>query len=148
MQRNIKISFDADGTLLHKESIRDYAKDLVSRVFEVWIVTARYADPNDYSKEFCLKYHIADISKEHQELFTVADECGISRDHIKFMNMEAKLEFFVDKPDFIWHLDDDGIECNGINKYTKTVGICCTSSNWKHKCERLIKRRLKNEENL
>ena len=79
--------------------------------------------------------------EEHKHLFDIADQCGIQRDHIQFMNMALKSEFFRNN-DFLWHLDDDQFECNDINKNTNTVAIQCNSSNWKHKCERLIKKKL------
>ena len=138
----IKLSFDADGTLLAKPYLQEYARELISRGFEVWIVTARYDSEERYTEDFKIKYNILSIKDEHKYLFDVAERCGITTDHIKFMNMNLKSEFFIDR-DFLWHLDDDQFECNDINKNTNTVAIQCNSSNWKHKCERLIKKKLK-----
>lgn len=137
----IRLAFDFDGSLGQKPHLQEYARELIARGFEVWIVTARFDHPSKYSDEFKLKYFIFNIEDEHKHLFEIADQCGISRDHIKFMNMELKSEFFRDR-DFLWHLDDDQFECNDINKTTNTVAIQCNSSNWKHKCERLIKKKL------
>jgi len=139
----MKVSFDADGTLLGAQSIRDYAKELIANGHEVWIVTRRYANPDDYGKLFCIAYGIKDVYKEHRQLFEVAKECGITNDHIHFMDMVDKFEFFARNTDFLWHLDDDQLEINDINKQTKTVAISCSNgSNWKNKCERLIKKKL------
>lgn len=137
----IKLSFDADGTLLSKPYLQEYARELILRGFEVWIVTARYDSVEKYTEDFKIKYNILSIKDEHKYLFDIAERCGIATDHIKFMNMNLKSEFFIDR-DFLWHLDDDQFECNDINKNTNTVAIQCNSSNWKHKCERLIKKKL------
>lgn len=137
----IRVSFDFDGSIGHKLHLQEYARELIARGFDVWIVTARYDSTERYTEDFKIKYFIVNIEDEHKHLFDIADQCGISRDHIKFMNMELKSEFFRDR-DFLWHLDDDQYECNDINKTTNTVAIQCNSSNWKHKCERLIKKKL------
>lgn len=139
----IKVSFDYDGTLgLHK-SIQKYAKELVDDGHEVHIVTRRYDDPDKYGKLFCQVYGIKDIGLEHKELFDVALECGILKKNIHFMNMSDKFEFFVKNAGFLWHLDDDNVECNDINKHTDTIGISCSNgANWKDKCDRFIKKKL------
>lgn len=136
----IKISFDFDGSL-DRESLQKYAMELISKEFEIWIVTARFSNTNDYCPDFLQKFA---MSANHKDLFTVADQCGISIDHIKFMNMAPKYEFFFENEDFLWHLDDDYVECREINQDTKTVGISCANgSNWIAKCERLINKKLK-----
>ena len=109
----------------------------------MWIVTARYDSVDKYTQEFKDRYRIFDIESEHNHLFNIADQCGISRDHIKFMNMSYKSEFFEQNDEFLWHLDDDMTECNIINQFSKTVAISCANgSNWRHKCEKLIKKKL------
>jgi len=56
------------------------------------------------------------------------------------MNMRDKYEFFIENEGFLWHLDDDRYELGGINSHTKTIGISCANgSNWRHKCDKLIK---------
>lgn len=125
-----KVSFDFDYTL-SKKSIQEYAKELIDREYEVWIVTSRYDDNN------VNKY--PDKSYNNNDLYAIADILTIPKEHIQFMNMGDKSDFFFDK-DFIWHLDDDVIEINLINALTKTKGISCyRSTNWKYKCERLLK---------
>jgi len=142
MPSNVKISFDFDGTIGHQKSIQEYARQLIDDGHEVWIVTRRYANPDDYGQLFCQAYGIKDIVKEHKQLFDVAKECGITIDHIHFMNMVDKYEFFARNKGFLWHLDDDQFEIDDINQYTETIGISCSNrSNWKSKCERLIKKK-------
>ena len=140
--QKLKLSFDFDGTI-SSDSIQKYAKELIDFGYEIWIVTARFDSIDKYTNDFISKYHIKNIEQEHNYLFDIADKCGIQRDHIKFMNMALKYEFFLENEGFLWHLDDDSIECEKINQHTKTAAILCTDgSNWRHKCERLIKDKL------
>lgn len=142
LRKDIKISFDFDSTL-STPSVQKYAKELVELGYEVWICTARFDSEERYTDDFKVKYKILDIRDEHRRLFDVAKKCGISEDHIKFMNMAPKYEFFTENEGFLWHLDDDYIECREINQNTKTVAVSCANgSNWRHKCERLIKKKL------
>lgn len=135
---NIKLSFDFDGTL-SRQIIQNYAKELVQEGFEIHIVTRRYDSIDKYTEEFNKQYGIVNIELEHQYLYDVAKELNISKDKIHFMNMDDKYKFFKDNPDFLWHLDDDWIEINDINKHSKVIGISCTGNNtWKKKCNELI----------
>ena len=54
--------------------------------------------------------------------------------------MEDKWLFMKDK-NFIWHLDDDWVELNLINKNLNTVGISVFGNeNWRNKCEKILKK--------
>jgi len=140
--KRLRLSFDFDGSL-SRDSLQKYARELVDLGHEVWICTARFDSIEKYTGDFMSKYQILSIKDEHEHLFNVADRCGISRDNIKFMNMAPKYEFFLENKGFLWHLDDDYIECREINQNTKTVAVSCANgSNWRHKCERLIKKKL------
>ena len=140
--KKLLVSIDFDGSLA-RESLQKYAIELISRGVEVWICTARFDSIEKYTGDFMSRYKILSIKDEHEHLFNVADRCGISRDNIKFMNMAPKYEFFLENNGFLWHLDDDYIECREINQYTKTVAVSCSNgSNWRHKCEKLIKKKL------
>jgi len=129
------VSFDFDGTLGQYPSVQAYAKELVQRGLDVWIVTRRYDSIERYTPEFNFRYSITNLEEEHKYLFEVAKECGIV--NIKFMNMDDKWKFFKNS-NFIWHLDDDYVEIKDINRYTKTIGISVVN-NWKNKCEKLLK---------
>lgn len=131
-----RLSIDFDGTM-SRPDVQKYAKELVDRGYEVWIVTRRYDTLERYTEDFLFKYKIMDLREEHKYLFDVADECGIPRNQIQFMNMEDKWKFFKGK-DFIWHLDDDKQEIRDINAYTNTIGISVMGS-YRNKCERIIK---------
>jgi len=134
---NNKVSFDFDGTL-DKQSVKDYAKHLVNGGYEVWITTARFESLNDYNDMFLKTYGIKDLKAAHRYLFEVALEVGIADDHIHFCNMEDKHVWLKDKG-FVFHLDDDKKELNGINKYTDIAAISVVgNNNWKMKCDRVL----------
>ena len=130
----MKVSFDYDNTL-SRNDLQEYAKELVQRGFELWIVTSRFDSTNKYSLKMLVDWNIEDLQHEHDELFKVADEIGIAREHIIFMNMEPKKEFFKDNRDFIFHIDDDIVELMTI-KYVNTVDSL--NGNWRGLCEDFI----------
>lgn len=138
----IKVSFDVDGTMTQK-SVQQYAKELVTLGIDVWVTTRRFQNLDDYTREFQRAYGIINLAREHEKLFEICKEIGIPREKIRFTNMDNKYKYLGDNEGFLWHLDDDYVECREINQYTKTVAISCANgSNWKHKCERLIKKKL------
>lgn len=135
----MKVSFDFDGTLEYK-SIQEYAKELVTRGVEVWIVTSRFSNGEMYKKFFMTTISIENINKE---IFEIAELVGIPKHQIIFTNMVDKWVFFSGHPDFIWHLDDDWQENTQILKRTKVKAISAFGSpNWKQKCERVLKKAL------
>lgn len=119
-----KVSFDFDGTL-SKEEVQSYAKILIKKDdIEVWICTSRFID--EYS------------TNQNNDLYEVADDIGINKSNIVFTSRADKYEYFLDK-DFIWHLDDDWIETDLINKHTNTNGIrAFGNDNWKDECEKSL----------
>ena len=132
-----KVSFDFDGTL-EMSHIKNYAKELVSRGIEVWIVTARY-DNDTYMKQFSTTRENAD--KANNDLFEIATQVGIPTNQIVFMNQLWKYTFFKDHPEFAWHIDDDWLENSGISRHSKVKGInSWGNSSWKTKCERYLNR--------
>ena len=129
-----KISVDFDNTLSEID-VQMYIKSLINKGIEVWIVTARYDSTSKYSNEMIESWGIKNLQFEHNELFRIADELGISRDHIVFMNMVPKKEFFKDNRDFLFHLDDDAVELATI-KYVDVVDV--ENPNWIYRCDELI----------
>lgn len=125
----MRVSFDFDGTLT-KPMTQAYASELVKRGVEVWICTARYDDKeagNDY---------------QNKDLYKIADRIGISRAHIMYMNMTPKWRFFRDRPEFVWHLDDDRYELEGIKQNTVVRPISVFgNSSWIAACERHLNQR-------
>lgn len=122
----MKVSFDFDHTLDNLE-VQEYARKLVDRGIEVWITTARFDDKEtDWAKDW------------NDDLHEIADISGIYPERIIFTGIGDKHEFFKDK-NFIWHLDDDTMECINISRFTHTFGISyIKNSYWKEKCNLLI----------
>ena len=126
-----KVSFDFDGTLeFHDE--QNYAKELVNRGIEVWIVTSRYEDTSNYS------FVVPERSKNHKDLYDVAEKLNIPKERIHFTNMQYKSEFFKEQgKDFVWHLEDNALEIQLIKSlkalHNSTVQVidAVYGGNWK-----------------
>jgi phosphoserine phosphatase len=97
-----KVSFDFDGTLTLPE-IQDVANELITKGFEVWILTAR-----------CL-------NMDNDDLLKIANKLGIR--YIRYMCFMDKYTFLKDNG-FLFHIDDDIIELNMIEEFTDVVPIC------------------------
>ena len=123
----MRVSFDYDATLSRKD-VHEFAKKLVSRGIEVWIVTSRFDDETAKEKAWWW------IKDQNNNLFEVADECGIRRENIKFTNMESKSIFLKDKA-FTFHLDDDYIELLDIlESGDKCLPVNVDHFEWKETC--------------
>jgi hypothetical protein len=123
----MRVSFDYDATLSRKD-VQEFAKKLVSKDIEVWIVTSRFDD--EIAKEKAWWW----IKDQNNNLFEVADECGIRRENIKFTNMESKSIFLKDKG-FTFHLDDDFIELLDIlESGDKCLPVNVDHFEWKETC--------------
>ena len=126
----MRVSFDFDSTL-DRKLVQDYAKSLINKGYEVWICTSRYDDDS-------IPVGFWKTKDVNLDLYKVTDSLGIPRERIKFMNMEEKHTFVKDM-DFMFHLDDDWIEINWINRYTSTKGISCFGNTmWKAKCNKIL----------
>lgn len=126
----MKVSFDFDGCL-DIDVIGDYAKELVERGVDVWVVTARvdnmYGSPN-----------------WNDDLFDRVSKLGISLTKIVFTNMQKKEYYFKDS-DFIWHLDDDWQAVKEINSNTTVKAITnFGNETWKEDCEKILSENLDN----
>ena len=139
MKAKIKVSFDYDKTLSEKE-VQDFAKDLVNKGIEVWIVTRRYDCIDKYSAKEIAQWGIVDLVKEHQDLFDIAFDLNIPIEHIVFMNNRSKTEFFIENQDFLWHLDDNHGELIEIVATTNVTGAYYNPLvDWKLGCINAIK---------
>ena len=136
MKTNKKsISFDFDSTLSQKH-VQDFASSLIRQGFDIWIITSRKPDGADPKyKQNGMWVHV-----DNSDLFQVSDKLGIKREQIIFTSHELKSDIINEMQlHFIFHLDDDWVELNHINRETNTVGISCFgTSNWKNKCKKLI----------
>ena len=133
----MKVSFDFDGTLSRKD-VQKFAKILVNTGYDVWIVTSRFDD------ESAMKKNWHWIKGQNQNLFSVAEECGIKLNNIHFTCMKSKSHFLKDKG-FIFHIDDDVDELMDIlnsKDSCKTVNV--DYFEWKENCENILKKYLEN----
>lgn len=135
----MRVSFDFDGTLESKY-IQDYARKLIERGIEVWVVTSRFGDDEKY-KRF---YHTSiNVDLTNKDLREITNELGIPEARLVFTNMADKYEFFEKNQDFLWHIDDDWIENDLINKNTKVEGInIFGNSSWMKKTDEIINKEL------
>jgi len=131
----MKVSFDFDGTL-SRDDVQKYAKSLMEKGIETWVVTARY-DDIEKSNTIYRNYN-------NNDLYSITDNLKIPRENIVFMNMQDKSDFFCLNEDFIFHLDDNSTEIELINEYCKNVkGVWLykldpNGFNWNEICENLI----------
>jgi hypothetical protein len=126
----MKLSFDFDGTLEH-QTVQEYAKELIDQGHEVWVVTTRW-DENHRHRYF----HKPTLD----DLWTVVDRLGIPRWRVRFTCMEWK-HTYLDGTQFVWHLDDNEEEFKEAEKNGCNVPmIDVLASDWKHKCDLLLKR--------
>lgn len=120
----MKVSFDFDSTL-SRIDVQEFAKTLIDDGLDVWICTSRLCPEKAPNNEW------------NDDLFKVANELGIPKSKVIFTNYEDKAEHLTD--DFIWHLDDDWIELNEINRQRKTVGVSVFGNSvWKQKCLKIL----------
>jgi hypothetical protein len=127
-----QVSFDFDCTLSRKD-VQDYAKSLIAKGYEVWILTSRFDDHSRYN-DFRM------TSKCNDDLFKIAEELGIPKERIIFGCFKDKWEIIKEMKGFdpVFHLDDDYIEINGINRHTWTKGVSVISSKYKNKCNKTL----------
>ena len=118
----MKVSFDFDNTLT-RISVQKYAKELVERGLEVWIVTSRMGFGKEPNPTW------------NDDLFEVAKYVGIKRENIHFCCMANKSEFLKDKG-FVFHIDDDNIELSFIKTDTDVKPIYLFGNKyWRNDCE-------------
>ena len=129
-----QVSFDFDNTLSRKD-VQDYAQSLINKGFEIWILTSRFEECSQYPwyKEGIGEYC-------HQDLYTVTNILGIPDNRVIFTNMKDKAEYILEISNFnpIWHLDDDYIELNIIQRKTECKPISVVSSSYKKKCNKVL----------
>lgn len=122
----MRVSFDFDGTLTNPV-IQQYARELVIKGIDVFIVTGRYNE----------LLRVMNSDKTNDDLFDLADEIGIPHKHIIFTNRADK-SYTLGGSGLVWHLDDDLNALNDINRYSDVKGVWIGDSEWKEKCEELI----------
>lgn len=132
------VSFDFDGTL-SKPHVQEYAKELIARGLDVWVITARYDELHSHL------YNFNDATND--DLWKIIDDLGIPKWKVCFMNMNPKADYITNTK-IIWHLDDDFVELSNIrHAHIPTIGIQVNAGSWKRKCERLLKDKSYEEKN-
>ena len=101
----MKVSFDYDGTLALPH-VEEFAKELVDKGYEVWVVTSRVSEDDSILHPW-LK---PDWNKD---LWASCERIGIPENQVKFTSFADKIEFLKDK-DYLFHLDDDLYELTAI----------------------------------
>lgn len=139
----MKVSFDFDGTLELPE-IQEYAKSLIKKGIEVWIVTTRY-DANHMHRwrEQFPEAEWAAIFSEHDgdpnfNVWGVAESLGIPRHHVRFTCMQYK-HTYLSETKFVFHLDDNPEEMRHAKAHNCNVPfVDVTHPNWKEVCDEHI----------
>ena len=121
------VTFDFDSTL-SRQDVQDYATSLIKKGFDVWVLTSRYDE---------LHKHKYRHNPTNEDLYYVTDKLEIPRWKIKFTCMRDKAEYLFGS-NVLWHLDDDFVELNNINRETNTIGISVVASSYKSKCNKLL----------
>jgi len=121
------VTFDFDSTL-SRQDVQDYATSLIKKGFDVWVLTSRYDE---------LHKHRYRHNPTNEDLYYVTDKLEIPRWKIKFTCMRDKAEYLFGS-NVLWHLDDDFVELNNINRETNTIGISVVASSYKSKCNKLL----------
>jgi len=93
------ISFDFDGTLSVFE-VEQIALSLKNRGYNIWITTVRY--PDDYQGSLYTGQKI-----DNSKVYEVSNRIGIPKEQINFLSFDPKRKFFIENPNFIFHLDDN-----------------------------------------
>ena len=123
----MKVSFDFDGVLSRKD-VQDFAKELIGKGIDVWIVTSRIATESALEKGWYW------IEKQNDELYKVAELVGVVKDKIVFTEHIDKIVFLKDKG-FEFHLDDDEHELILIMQSKDScVPLNVGHFSWKENC--------------
>jgi len=127
----MKVSFDFDYTLSRK-AVQKFAKELMQKGYEVHIVTRRFEDSMRYADP---RFQ----TLRHRDMFRICFYLNIPREHIHFTNMDDKYPFFLNNPNFLFHLDDDIEEIEMINTHTSVKGVLCNLKlNWKDELNKYL----------
>lgn len=115
----MKVSFDYDGTLA-LPYVEEFAKELVEKGYEVWIVTSRFDDDKKPNL--------------NNDLWLSCERIGIPKHNVKFTNFTDKIVFLKDKG-FRFHLDDDLYELTTIMESKDSCKpLNVGHSDWKENC--------------
>jgi hypothetical protein len=147
----MKVSFDFDGTL-EFEYVQEFAKSLIKRGIEVWIVTTRYDANHDHKWRASFpEAEWASIYDQHDgdpnfHVWGVAEKLNIPKHHVRFTCMEYKHKY-LSGTKFVFHLDDNPEEMkNAITHKCNVPFVDVDHYNWQNQCEELIQQWLNKPE--
>lgn len=127
----VKVSFDYDFTLSRKD-VQEFAKELIDKGIDVWIVTSRTSTEDIISRNWYWSFN------QNEILFQTAEECGISKDNIVFTDHKDKIIFLKGK-DFVFHLDDNVNELMEIKKSgDNCIPLNVDHFSWKENCLEIL----------
>jgi hypothetical protein len=134
----MKVSFDFDSTL-SIDTVQDYAQHLRERGYEIWIVTSRFSDdPDSFTEKTPSWIRAFKTPNVNNDLYKVAMSLGIPHSRIIYTEMELKADTLKDM-DFLFHLDDDKVEIDEINKITNTDGVLRSNDTpWRLICDEIL----------
>lgn len=120
-----KCSFDYDDTVNNRDSVQQFVMELISKGWDVWIVTSRYN-----TKGALLNgWHW--IEDQNNKLFELTDKLGIKRENIVFTNHADKINYLAGKG-FLFHVDDSPDELMRIRESNdECYPICVDYFEWK-----------------
>lgn len=121
------VTFDFDNTLSRKD-VQAFAQQLIKKGIDVWVLTSRYDE---------LHKHKYPLNPQNNDLYKVINKLGIPKCKVRFTCMRDKAEYLFGT-NVIWHLDDEHIQLNKINKETNTKGISVNSPSYIGKCNKLL----------
>jgi hypothetical protein len=123
------VTFDFDDVLT-REDVKLFAKQLIEKNINVWILTRRYDE---------LHKHRYPFRPTNEDLFLIAEEVGIPKYKIRFTCRESKCQYLIGTK-VVWHLDNSFKQVSEINsnRDCNTIGIQLDFGGYQTKCNSLL----------
>ena len=130
----MKVSFDYDGTL-SLPHVEEFAKELVEKGYEVWVVTSRVSEEDSV-------LHPWGGTDRNKDLWESCKRVGIPEDRVKFTSFADKIEF-LEGMGFLFHLDDDLYELITImESKDKCQPLNVGHFEWKENCLEVLNKNI------
>jgi hypothetical protein len=124
MKKSI-VTFDFDNTL-SRRNVQDYARELIGRGVDVWVLTSRYDELHEHKYE---------PNPSNKDLWEVVDDLNIPRWRVRFTCRTPKAHY-LNGTHVACHVDDDTDEFVEARKIKSNVPmIYVDSHDWKDQCE-------------
>jgi len=119
----VRVAFDYDGTLSETDffgnknancqDVREFFLKLKERGVSVCIMTRRFSEKHEEGRQ-----------NEHQIVYKVADELGLSHDDVHFTNREWKVDMIHDLGIHLL-IDDDAEDCVRVRQRFSIYNAVC-----------------------